>query len=57
MSKTVIHTNAAPAAVGPLREACQLLGIRWEASQPDVRQTDARAERCSRDMLGGPERC
>jgi hypothetical protein len=36
-----------------LRKACQMLGIMWEASQPGVRQTNARIERCSQDVLEG----
>jgi hypothetical protein len=30
-----------------------MLGIMWEASQPGVRQTNARIERCSQDVLEG----
>ena len=36
-----------------LRKACQLLGIMWEASQPGVHQTNARVERCDKDVLEG----
>ena len=36
-----------------IRKACELLGVMWEGSQPGVRQTNARIERCNQDVIAG----